>query len=190
MLKKGKITKKGLFEVVARHFNSNSKVNVTGEQCQRKWNKMEQKYKEIEDNNRKTGRANKEWKFMKDMAECMGDSPKINPAYTIDTSSFQSSFSSHSSSPAPSTCSADTNGDNADVTSDMSDNELNKDHNKLKNRKRKRKSKSSASEMLEVLKVYSEKREKAEDKKVEILKEMHEEKKQFFSQFLEVLKNK
>ena len=170
-----------MFDRVAQLFNSQSKVNVTGEQCQRKWIKLEQKYKEIEDNNRKTGRANKEWKFMDNMAECMGDSPNINPAYTFDTSS---------SSYSPSTCSVDTNngdGDNGDGTSD---DELNNDVKELKSRKRKRKSKSSASEMLEFLKDYSEKREKSEDKKVELLREMHEEKKQFFSQFLDVLKNK
>ena len=173
-----------MFDRVAQLFNSQSKVNVTGEQCQRKWIKLEQKYKEIEDNNRKTGRANKEWKFMDNMAECMGDSPNINPAYTFDTSS---------SSYSPSTCSVDTNnGDNGDgdIGDGTSDDELNNDVKELKSRKRKRKSKSSASEMLEFLKDYSEKREKSEDKKVELLREMHEEKKQFFSQFLDVLKNK
>ena len=59
-LKNGKLTKKQLFDRVARHFNSKSKVIVSGEQCLRKWNKLVQKYKEVEDNNKKTGRANKD----------------------------------------------------------------------------------------------------------------------------------
>ena len=175
LLKKGKLTKKQLFERVAHHFNTKSKVIVSGEQCLRKWNKLVQKYKEVEDNNKQTGRANKDWKYM----ECMGDSPNVNPAYTFDTSS---------SSPSPSACSLETtNDDNEDVTSD---DEQNKDVKKPVTRKRKRKSNSSASEMLSFLKDYSEKREKAEEKKVELLREMHEEKNQFFSQFLEVMKKK
>jgi len=43
--------------------------------------------------------------------------------------------------------------------------------------------------MIEFLKDYSEKREKAEEEKVNILKAMHEEKKQFFSQFFTYLKD-
>lgn len=179
LLKKGKLTKKQLFERVAHHFNTKSKVIVSGEQCLRKWNKLVQKYKEVEDNNKRTGRANKDWKYMDSMAECMGDSPNVNPAYTFDTSS---------SSPSPSACSLETtNDDNEDVTSD---DEQNKDVKKPVTRKRKRKSNSSASEMLSFLKDYSEKREKDEEKKVELLRKMHEEKTQFFSQFLEVMKKK
>lgn len=42
--------------------------------------------------------------------------------------------------------------------------------------------------MIEFLKDYSEKREKVEEEKVNILKAMHEEKKHFFSQFSLTLK--
>ena len=55
--------------------------------------------------------------------------------------------------------------------------------------KRKRKSRSSASEMIEFLKDYSEKWEKVEEEKVNILKAMHEEKKHFFSLFFTYLKD-
>lgn len=182
LLKKGKISKKALFDKIAKEFNSKSNVTVTGEQCQRKWVKLEHKYKEVEDNNRQTGRARKNWKFMDEMDKYLADSPKVNPAYIFDTSS------STSSPVTSSFCSTDgnSNGDE-DVTSDETNDH---DVKKLKIRKRKRKSKSSAGEMLEFLKDYSEKREKAENQKVDLLREMHEEKKQFFSQFLDVLKNK
>ena len=43
--------------------------------------------------------------------------------------------------------------------------------------------------MLTFLEKYSEKREKAEEKKFELLNKIHEEKKEFFSEFLKVLKN-
>lgn len=103
----------------------------------------------------------------------MGDNPKINPAYTLDTSS--SSVPSMSST-------AESNGE--------SDNETQGGKTLRNTRKRKHKSNSSASEMLNFLKEYTAKKEKADETKVELLREMHNEKKQFFSQFLEVLKNK
>ena len=43
--------------------------------------------------------------------------------------------------------------------------------------------------MIEFLKDYSEKWEKVEEEKVNILKAMHEEKKHFFSQFFTYLKD-
>ena len=56
--------------------------------------------------------------------------------------------------------------------------------------RKKRKSKSSAGEMLEFLQSYSEKREKVKAEKLALLKSMKEDKREFFSQFLDVLKNK
>ena len=55
---------------------------------------------------------------------------------------------------------------------------------------RKRKSHSSASEMLEFMNRYAEKREKAEEEKLNLMREMQNEKKMFFSQYLEIMGNK
>ena len=41
----------------------NADVVVSGEQCTRKWLKLEAKYKEVKDNSKRTGRANQSWKF-------------------------------------------------------------------------------------------------------------------------------
>ena len=54
----------------------------------RKWAKLEQKLKEVDDHNKQTGRDRRTWKFHNEMTACMGSSPKINPAVTIDTSSI------------------------------------------------------------------------------------------------------
>ena len=54
---------------------------------------------------------------------------------------------------------------------------------------RKRKSNSSAAEMLSFMQEYSAKQEKVEEK-VKLMREMQEEIKNFFSQFLEIMKNK
>ena len=48
-------------------------------------------------------------------------------------------------------------------------------------------SRSSAAEMLEFLKTYSEKREKAEEEKLRILKEMNDQKTAFFDRFFQFM---
>ena len=66
---KGKSTKKDIFQKIADRFNETSTVKVSGDQCMRKWLKLEAKFKEIEDNNNLTGRAKKSWKFYEDLEE-------------------------------------------------------------------------------------------------------------------------
>ena len=62
---------------------------------------------------------------------------------------------------------------------------------KQKKRTRKRtKSKSSAAEMLEFLHTYTEKRQKAEEEKVKLLKEMKEEMQAFFNRLLHCMEKK
>jgi hypothetical protein len=61
LIGQGNNTKKGVFDKIAVEFNKHADIKVTGEQCLRKWKKLETKQKEIEDNNRQTGRAHKTW---------------------------------------------------------------------------------------------------------------------------------
>ena len=58
-------TKKKVFEKIPEEFNRVSDAVVSGEQCFRKWKKLESKQKEIEDNNSKTGREKKTWNSTK-----------------------------------------------------------------------------------------------------------------------------
>lgn len=60
---------------------------------------METQFKEIEDNNKQTGRANKSWKFYNRLEQCIGDSPRVHPAYTFDTAIPFTSSTSNSSDP-------------------------------------------------------------------------------------------
>ena len=175
-----------MFEKIAEEFNRTSDVVVSGDQCFRKWKKLESKQKEIEDNNSRTGREKKTWKFHKEMEDCLGaDNSSVKPVFTFETSGgyYSSSSSSRPSTPSHVNSESDSDGDETeDGCSSQNDPQK-------KQRKRKRKSRSSASEMIEFLKNYSEKREKVEEEKVNILKAMHEEKKHFFSQFFTYLKD-
>ena len=179
LFKKGKTTKKDVFQKIADRFNETSTMKVSGDQCLRKWLKLEAKFKEIEDNNNLTGRAKKSWKFYEDL-EAIGDSPKVNPAYTYDVADRTppSSLNVHNSE--------------SDEDSDAEDDEIGSTAKRvktLKSRARKRKSHSSAAEMLSFLHSYTEK-EKVEEEKLNLPREMKQEKKEFLSQFLNVLKNK
>ena len=61
-------SKKKVFEKIAEEFNRTSDVVVTGDQCFRKFKKLELKQKEIEDNKvrpegrKKPGSSTKRWK--------------------------------------------------------------------------------------------------------------------------------
>ena len=186
LLGKGKTTKKEVFAKIATEFNSISEKRVTVDQCLRKWSKLEIKQKEIEDNNKQTGKARKSWKYHDDMSDCMGSSPKISPGFTFDTSSSSSSGTNQ--------CDRGGDSHSEDLSDELGDDESG-DKNQRKRKKakfptRKRKSNSSAAEMLQFLHSYSEKREKVEAEKLALMKSMKDEKKEFYSQFLELLKNK
>ena len=173
---KGKTTKKDIFVKIANAFNSKSDKMVTGDQCLRKWAKLELKTKEVEDHNKLTGRNKKSWKFQDEMTACIGSSPKINPAITIDTSdSTTLTKPSSGSSSSLSSPGDDTDNDRSDTDSSK-DGLAKPKAKKIKQPTRKRKSNSSAAEMLRFLESYSERREKAEAEKLELLRSMKREK--------------
>ena len=98
-------------------------------------------------------------------------------------------MASSSSSQSDSNAECDDNGD--ELEDDDSGNSLEGAKNGNKRvRKRKGKSHSSAAEMLTFLQSYSEKREKVEEEKISLLRQMQKEKKEFFGQLLDVLKKK
>ncbi|KAL9978417.1 hypothetical protein ACROYT_G015930 [Oculina patagonica] len=185
------VMKKEVFETIAKQFNEEADVLVDGTQCMRKWSKLETQFKKIEDNNKQTGRANKSWKFYNHLEQCIGDSPRVHPAYTFDTAMpSTSSASSSTDSEKSSVVHSDSNGtddDECDVDDSMA---KGKKPKTLKKRQRKRKSHSSASEMLAFLESYTAKREKVEEEKLQLMRETQQKKDNFFTQFLDILKNK
>lgn len=67
------------------------------DQCIRKWDKLVAKFKQVEDNNKQTGKARQTCKFYDSLQECIGESRKINPSYTFDVARVASSSSSSQS---------------------------------------------------------------------------------------------
>ena len=94
------------------------------------------------------------------MTACLGQSPKVNPAFTFDASTEHQESRSTSQSANSSTDS----GNSSDSSGDDTDDAENVVRKELKpGRQRKRKSNLSAAEMLTFLQTYTEKREKAEE---------------------------
>lgn len=195
LLKKPRVTKKEVFETIAQQFNEEADVLVDGNQCMRKWFKLESQFKKIEDNNKQTGRANKSWKFYNRLEQCIGDSPRVHPAYTFDTaipstSSTSSSTDSENRSVVHSDSDDKSDGNDDDECDGDDSVGKGKKPKVLKKRQRKRKSHSSASEMLAFLEPYTAKREKEEEEKLKLMRETQQKKDNFFTQFLDILKNK
>jgi hypothetical protein len=67
--------KRDIFSKKNNSFNSTSSKKVSLDQCQRKWQKLVTKYKEVKDHNSQTGNNKKEWKFLEEMNACLGGSP-------------------------------------------------------------------------------------------------------------------
>lgn len=143
----GKTTKKEAFQKIANDFNAQSNVQVTGDQCFRKWTKLTTKHKEVIDHNNQSGNNKKTWKYQDAMEECIGANPSVNPTFTLESSSTSN----------------DIQGE--EETDDSDDENLATPQNKMRPEK-KRKSKSSAAEMLSFLKEYQEKKEEVESKKL------------------------
>lgn len=173
----GKSRKKVIFHKIATAFNKKSNRIVSGDQCMRKWNKMVSKQKEIQDHNNKTGSDRKTWKYYDDLSKCLSDGASINPVCTME-SSVQSG--SHTDE--------DLDSDNPDDALDSSTVDCSSLAPTKGKRCRKRPtSRSSAAEMLNFLKEYSEKREKTEEEKLTLLREMKEEKQQFYNRFFDFM---
>ena len=64
---------------VAEKFNEKSQVKVTGEQCCHKWKKLEEKFKNVQEHNERTGSDRKDTEFQEELAEFFGSNPKIIP---------------------------------------------------------------------------------------------------------------
>ena len=184
--RKGKATKKGIFNKIASEFNSiSTDVKVTGEQCSRKWLKLEASHKKIMDHNNTTGADNKTWKYFDEVESCIGGNPNVRPKFTLESSNSSTSDLAGDASEE----SEDDEGEGSAADSSSATKRKNRESGS-KRRKRKRKSKSSAAEMLAFLSSYAEQREENEREKMELIKETKEERNSFFDQLLQIMRKR
>lgn len=207
----GKATKKMIFDKIAEQFKAKSSKTVTGEQCLRKWAKLCQKYKDIEDYNSQSGNDSKTWKYHPYLQDALAKDPTVKPVFTMETGQVETenpnpnpvagagdsdedseeesfedntstceSTSGSSTVPGPSRAKAKGRRTSSNLAATATGNAM--------NRCRKRpKSRSSASEMLDFLKDYGEKRDKVEEQKLGLMREMKEQKEEFFNRFFDFM---
>ena len=174
-----------MFEKIAEQFTKASGRLVTVEQCLRKWRKITSKQKEIEDHNNKSGNEKKKpGNFTRNFPSVW---LQLNPVRTVESSIHVQSAENQCST---SSCSAAGSSKLSDES--CSESTLDEPCNKSKKERcRKRpKSRSSASELLEFSKSYSNNREKMKEEKLKVLKEIKDEKSSFFNRFFDYLAKK
>lgn len=181
LITEGKKSKKEVFALIAFEFNKTSKEKVTGDQCLRKWGKLVSQHKVVEDHNNITGNERKDWKFFEDMSECLDKDVTVKPTYTAESSAQKLGL-------PPSSKDCNDMEEDEDGT-DEAEKVSHDPKKKVRCRKRPR-SRSSAADMLDFLKDYAEKREKVEEAKLKLAREMNEEKKGFFNRFFEYMEKK
>ena len=146
----------------------------------RKWNKMVTWKKEIQDHNNESGSDRKTWKYYEELFQYLSEEASINPVCTME-SSLQVQLDNHLE-------------DELDGSTSDPDGTLNGGGSSLSSTRGKKRchkrpaSRSSAAEMLKFLQGYSKKQEKTENEKLTLLREMKEEKQQFYNRLFYVIK--
>ena len=120
----------------------------------------------------------KDWKFYENMSGCLDRDVTVKPTYPVESSAQKLGLPSSSK-------------DSDDPLDDDDELEQVSYDQKKKVRCRKQsRSRSSAADMLTFLKEYSEKREKVEEEKIKLAREINEEKKGFFNRFFDYMEKK
>ena len=152
---------------------------MTGDQCLTKWGKLVSQHKVVEDHNNKSGNEQKDWKFFEDMSECLDKDVTVSPTYTVESSAQKLGLLSSSKD-----C------DDLDEEEDDPDEPVSHDQKKKVRCCKRPRSRSSAAERLTFLKDNAEEREKVEEEKLKLTREINEEKKGFFNRFFEYMEKK
>ena len=146
--------------------------------------KVSSKHKAIEDHNNNTGNDKKSWKFYEELVECLVKAATVTPVYAMESNVQVHDHNSVS-------CNSGHQSDDESSLESLTRETCSDSSGKRGKAGTKRaRSRSSAAEMLDFLKSYSEKRERVEEEKLPVLKEMKEEKTAFFNHFFEYMDKK
>ncbi|XP_028410979.1 uncharacterized protein LOC114533613 [Dendronephthya gigantea] len=159
----GRSRKKVIWARVAEKFNEEiDDVYTTGDQCQSKWKKLEQKYKDVKLHNSQSGNNRKEWEFYDLMDDVIGNNPNVVPVCTMSTI-----------------------GDEKDTIGieDEDDKEVQEGSKK----KKKRRGSSTSTAVVEFLSGYATENKSNEREKMDMLQKMHDDKMDIMNRFLTLM---
>ena len=143
--------------------------------CEKKFRNLKGTYKTVNDNNRKTGRGRRKWQYFEIFSELMGNDPCVDPI-AVECGSAEvmetavSPVAVESSVATPATSSSATSSDTPTGPGT--------------NRKRKRK----PDEAPAWFQSFTHDMKKAEEDKIAILKQMHQDQERSFTERFNVLK--
>ena len=170
----GRLRKKAIWSRIAQEFNGKvDDVFVTGDQCQSKWKKLEQKYKDVKFHNSQSGNDRKEREFYDLMDDVIGNNPKVVPVCTM--SSMENLQDE-----------TDASGAMYGVIDDEDENENPQDDEGSK-KKKKRKSRCTSAAVVEFLNEYNTEYKANEKERLDVLKRMHDDKMEVMNRFLTIM---
>ena len=85
----GAVCNKVIFERIAKKLQEQG-YERDWKQCRAKIKNLKTKYREVKDNNNKTGRGRKSCKFFRELDEILGHRPASVPSSILDTGEFPS----------------------------------------------------------------------------------------------------
>ena len=175
----GKMRKKEAWNLVAEELNATvgEDVQVTGEQCSKKWKKLEDKFKKTAEHNAKTGRDMKTCPFYKELADALGNNPKITPVCTVSSAAVDHDELSGQS-------------DSSEEGQEGQEGSTRKKRKKESGPKKRRRSRSSAAEMIDFLKEFREEKKVEDQEKLNALQKMHDDKMDMMGRFLTIMDRK
>jgi hypothetical protein len=163
----GSLRKKAIWSRIAEKNNDEvDDMYATGDQCQSKWKKLEQKYKDVKFHNSQTGNNRKEWEFYDLMEDVIGNNPKVVPVCTVSSMN-------------------DLQEETDAIDNHEDENQQDDDQGSKK--KKKRKSRSTSAAVVEFLNEYTTEYKTNEKERLDVLKRMHDDKMEVMNRFLTIM---
>lgn len=76
---------KKMFEEIAKELRFKTKQNISAANCENRWKHLERTYKKFIDNNNKTGRGRKDFEYAEIMDEILGKKRNIHPVLLLSS---------------------------------------------------------------------------------------------------------
>lgn len=162
--------------------------HITFSQAESKWKNLTRKYRDVVDNNNTSGRERKVCAYYEELSEIYGYKPNVNP--TAVQSSLPLPSQAGCSTPTPSRKRKDLFSDEEKDESDGSEAQVAspRPSSTPTSRKYAKKPKSNSQEVIDAMKAIHEEQKQAEQNRLKLAKDMHDEKMDMFSKFLDILK--
>lgn len=93
LMSSGRLTKRKMFQEIAANINKKMNLNLTEIQVSDRYKTLMRSYKQVVDNNKKTGSAKKPQAYENELGELLKDNPNIRPVHTLSSSALVESSS-------------------------------------------------------------------------------------------------